>query len=221
MASSCRFNGRRLSGERQPLSVDSPIITWTCQSAAKVSGAVTPRCPLAPRPVWVPMSFRKWVGVPESAGKVLWALILSVHLSARGVVADAVFCPVLGRRPPTLFLHPLAAGLRCTLGYKVGTEPTGRTGPTGPPPQITDLKGGSRRVIRGNTSLGPRHAPAGSGPQRFWSPSSREGPSRGNPRGRVGSGGWGGRGGGGGGRSGGDGRFKPRFTWQKNKNQTN
>lgn len=113
-----------------------------------------------------------------------------------GVTADAVFCPLLGSRPPALFLHPLAAGLRCTLGNKVGAEPTGWTGPEGPPPQITDLKGGSRRVIRGNTSLGPWHAPAGSGPQLFWSPSSRGGSQQGEPKWvsgvrRVGWQGWG------------------------------
>lgn len=111
------------------------------------------------------------------------ALTPSAPSDPEGTAAGrcCVLHPRFRQSPPALFLHPLAAGLRCTLGNKGGTEPMGRTGPAGPPPQITDLKGGSRRVIRGNTSLGPQHAPAGSGPQRFWSPSSREGPSRGNP----------------------------------------
>lgn len=155
----------------------APVMTWTSSSCA-VHWLLGPL---------VSMSFRKWVGLPESAREgTVGRRWLSPPLhppSQRGWrLADAVFCTlVLGGCPPALFLHPLAAGLRCTLGNKVGTEPMGRTGPAGPPPQITDLKGGSRRVIRGNTSLGPQHAPAGSGPQRFWSPSSREGPSRGNP----------------------------------------
>lgn len=180
-----------------PLNGQPQSVQCQLPSATKVSGASEKCCPQAFMTLcWFLCPVGSGLVCQSMQGRVLRQEVALISSQPVGVTADAVFCPLLGSCPPALFLHPLAAGLRCTLGNKVGAEPTGRTGPEGPPPQITDLKGGSRRVIRGNTSLGPRHAPAGSGPQLFWSPSSRGGSQQGEPEWvsgvrRVGWQGWG------------------------------
>lgn len=136
----------------------------------------------------VSMSCGKWVGLPEYVGEGAagrsWLSSLHAPSQPVGVVANAVFCPLLGSCPPAHFVPPpLGCRLEVHIRNKVEAEPTGPSGPEGPPPQITDLKGGSRRVIRGNTSLGPRSLQLALVPSSSGHRVAGEGPSRGNPSG--------------------------------------